>query len=186
MTRLFACLLLVLAALPAAADPVTYRFSWKGAEGYSMTGAMSFDSALLDARVVREGDVSCFHIDGFFDGEPIGRWALTMLNERTSWRLHFIPREAAFVVEGRGIPMPQAWNMNGAGDDCGEGGFGFNLGNLGQDFCRNDEPLFASRIDPYTPFPAVRDDSYQFPPDACPGPPVLGALPGPITGPDAG
>ncbi|MFZ7091610.1 hypothetical protein [Primorskyibacter sp. 2E233] len=165
------------AALPALADPVSYRFVWTGADGYSMRGAMSFDSAYLARRVVREGDVACFHIEGFYEGESIGRWALTMLNEQTSWRLHFIPSEQAFVVEGRGIAMPQAWNMNGAGDDCGKGGFGFNLGNLGQDFCRDDEPLFASRIDPFTPFPVVRDDAYQFPPDACPGPPVLGLGP---------
>lgn len=171
------------AAWPACADPATYRFAWKGANGYSMTGAMAFDSALLSERIVREGDLSCFHITGFFEDQQIGRWALTMLNEDTSWRLHFVPAEQAFVVEGRGIAMAQAWNMNGAGDDCGKGGFGFNLGNLGQDFCRNDEPLFDSRIDPFTPFPAVRDDSYVFPADACNGPAILSLAPVPFIPP---
>ncbi|WGW05292.1 hypothetical protein [Tropicibacter oceani] len=183
MIRSFALVSTLLAAAPTWAEPVTYRFVWTGAQGYSMTGAMSFDSAFLTRDMVREGDLSCFHITGFFEGQQIGRWALTMLNEDTSWRLHFVPRESAFVVEGRGIPMAQAWNMNGAGDDCGEGGFGFNLGNLGQDFCRNDEPLFASRIDPFTPFPAVRDDDYVFPAGACNGPAMLSLAPSPSVPP---
>jgi hypothetical protein len=74
--------------------------------------------------------------------------------------------------------------MNGAGDDCGIGGFGFNLGNLGQDFCLDNRTVVASRIAPEIPFPATRDDGYVFPRGACTGPDLLSlgpsdpALPG--------
>lgn len=173
-----AAILALILSMPAQAgmaQDVVYRFAWTGDNGYAMTGAMSFDPALA-GRLVLEDEVSCFEIAGTKDGQPIGRWALTMLHEETSWRLHFDARQERFLVEGDGVPMPQAWNMNGAGDDCGRGGFGFNLGNLGQDFCVDNQPRFDSRIAPPTPFPAVRDDTYTFGPDACFGPDLLSHL----------
>ncbi len=165
--------------LPAPAawsETATYRFVWQGDNGYAMTGALAFDASRVPGRFVREADAMCFVIEGTLEGEPIGRWALGMLNEQTSWRLFFDPVLSAFLVEGQGIRMPQAWNMNGAGDDCGIGGFGFNLGNLGQDFCRDNRVIVESRVDPYAPFPAVRDDGFRFPTDACKGPDLLSYL----------
>ena len=93
---------------PLRADGATYTFTWQGANGYALTGAMSFDPALIGQRLVREQDVSCFVIEGTRDGRPVGRWMLGMLGPDTSWRLFFDPVASAFVVEGQGVPMPQA------------------------------------------------------------------------------
>lgn len=166
--------LLGLWAGAVSAQDATYRFEWQGAGGYAMTGAMSFDAALIGQRLVREADVSCFVITGTRDGRRIGDWRLGWLGPDTSWRLFFDTMRSEFVVEGRGVRMPQAWNMNGAGDDCGEGGFGFNLGNLGQDVCLSNRVVPLSRIAPEVPFPAARDDGYVFPRGACVVPDLLG------------
>ena len=91
----------------------------------SQGGALGFDADLLAREEIRAADLSCFVIEGCHDGAPVGRWALAMLNEETSWALTFLPRSSEFAVFGPGRLMPQAWNMDGAGTDCGPGGFGF-------------------------------------------------------------
>lgn len=69
--------------------------------------------------------------------------------------------------------MPQAWNMNGRGDNCGAGGFGFNLGSFAQDLCKDNTLIVDSQVSPFQTLPAERDDSYAFPPDACLEPALL-------------
>lgn len=171
--RLLLFAVVLMFAARASAEPQTYSFSWTGAGGYSMQGALSFDNSLLSGPIVLRDDVSCFVIEGFFDGDPIGRWGLGMLTPETSWRLHFSPVQRAFVTEGYFIDMPQAWNMNGSGTDCGEGGFGFNLGNIGQDLCLSNVMVEESRISPYEDFPATLDPDFVFPEDACRGVMIL-------------
>lgn len=160
----------------AAAEPVTYAFEWQGSGGYAVRGGLKYDAAALQGPFVLEGDVSCFVIEATKDGAPVGRWALGMLNEETSWRLHFDPVAGSFLVEGEGIWMPQAWNMNGEGNDCGAGGFGFNIGNAAQDICLDNTLIVPSQVVPERPFPAVRVESYAFPADACIGPALLSLL----------
>ena len=155
----------------------SWAFAWQGAGGYEMRGALRFDAAQA-GRIVRETDLSCFVIEGTRDGDPVGRWALTMLGVDTTWRLHFDAQAGVFLVEGDGAWMPQAWNMDGTGDDCGPGGFGFNIGNYAQDLCIDDTLIVASQVDPFTPFPAARNDGYTFPRDACILPPLLGWVQG--------
>jgi hypothetical protein len=160
----------VLAALilPVAGEAETWRFTWHGANGFEMSGALGFDSVGPDG-LVRGGEVDCFVIEGLQDGAVLGRWALGMKTVDTTWVLTFDPGAAGFVVYGEGTPMPQAWNMNGAGTDCGPEGFGFNIGNFAQDLCLHGELLTLSQADPTQPFPAERDDSFVFPDDACRG-----------------
>ena len=173
--RVLAAILAFWMVLPLAvqAEQVTYRFVWQGANDYAMRGAVAFDASATHGRLVRERDVICFVITGTQRNETIGRWDLGQLTLDTSWRLHFDPVAEAFLAEGQGVRMPQAWNMNGAGTNCGPGGFGFNLGNLGQDLCRDNTPLWESQINPFRPFPAFRDDDYVFPPGACLAPDLL-------------
>lgn len=165
-----------LAGTMAQAEDAAFRFVWEGANGYEMRGAMSFDAALLGQEQVRARDLTCFEMQGRRDGAPVGRWALGMLDEETTWRLTFLPQSTSFAVFGPGHLMPQAWNMDGAGTDCGEGGFGFNIGNAAQDLCLNNRLVVASQVDPFRPFPAVRDDKAELPGDACYAPPLLGEL----------
>lgn len=169
-------LVLVGVAGSVAAEPVIHAFEWQGAGDYIVKGALEYDGALIMGRFVRDVDLSCFIIEGHKAGEPIGRWALTMLNEQTTWRLHFDPVAGRFVVDGEGIWMPQAWNMNGDGVDCGAGGFGFNIGNAAQDICVDNQLIFESQVAPDKAFPAVRVDDFEFPRDACKGPELLGLL----------
>ncbi|MAM62675.1 MAG: hypothetical protein CMH11_14430 [Maritimibacter sp.] len=152
---------------PAQGQDVAYSFTWEGAGGYVMQGGIAFDSDRPGGRLVRENDVQCFVIEGFRNGEPIGRWALGQLTEETTWTLTFSPAQSAFVVYGPMADMPQAWNMNGFGENCGDPGFGFNIGNFAQDLCVDGELARDSQIAPARPFPATRDDGYVFPSDGC-------------------
>ncbi len=182
MTDLFrtACAagLLALGLAPSAkAQSVTYSFEWVGGGGFSMRGAVSFDAGLMAEQLVTEDEVECFVVEGYQDDTPIGRWALGMLTETTTWTMTFDPVLEQFVVFGPGAPMPQAWNMNGIGTDCGEDGFGFNIGNAAQDLCLGGTLLVDSQVNPTRPFPAVRNDGFVFPGDACHGTMILSALP---------
>ncbi len=174
--RLVPVLGLVWMAGAAVAEPVTYAFEWTGGGGYAVKGALQYDSAAISGPFVLAQDLSCFVIEGSKEGAPVGRWALTMLNEETSWRLHFDPVSGAFLVDGQGIWMPQAWNMNGEGNDCGKGGFGFNIGNAAQDICIDNKLIVESQMAPAEPFPAIRVEDFDFPADACTAPPMLSLL----------
>lgn len=169
-------LLLCISAGVTGAEEARYRFEWQGGGGYVMRGGMSFDAALQDDGVVTGSDLTCFFIEGSRNGDPVGRWALSMLNEETSWMLTFLPKRSEFAVFSEGTPMPQAWNMNGVGNDCGAGGFGFNIGNAAQDLCIDGTLIFESQVPPGRPFPAMRDDSLSFPSDACQAPMLMSAL----------
>lgn len=158
---------------PLWAEEAIYRFEWTGQGGYSMRGALAFEPG---EWLVRERDVTCFVIEGFHEGQSLGHWDLSMKTEWSNWRLHFNAQTGSFFVEGEGAVMPQAWNMAGNGSGCGEGGFGFNLGNVAQDICVDDAVVLASQKDPFAPFPALRDQSYVFPRGACGASMLLGAL----------
>lgn len=181
-TAALAGLLLGLTAGPTVAEEARFRFEWQGGGGYVMRGAMSFDAGLLDGSIVTGGELTCFYIEGRRDGAPVGRWALSMLDEETSWVLTFLPQSSEFAVFDDGALMPQAWNMDGLGRDCGPGGFGFNIGNAAQDLCIDGTLIVASQVEPTRPFPALRDDTLSFPPDACMGPLMMSAL-SPISSP---
>lgn len=169
------CGFVVCLASMAQAQEATYRFSWQGGNGYTFEGALSFD-AQRAGPIVRETDVTCFEVFGYRNEASIGEWNLSMLDGETTWRLHFLASESRFFVEGEDIWMPQAWNMRGDGRGCGPDGFGFNLGNIAQDICIDDQVVIASQVSPFQAFPAERDDAYRFGPNACHGPLLLGAL----------
>lgn len=175
MRRYLSVILTVIAGT-ALADPVVYAFEWQGSGGYRLKGALEFDPAEVAGPIVLETDLSCFVIEGLKEGTPVGRWALTMLNEETTWRLHFDPVASSFIVDGEGIWMPQAWNMNGEGIDCGPEGFGFNIGNAAQDICLNGKLIVESQALPSAPFPASRVKDFAFPRDACKLPALLSLL----------
>lgn len=156
-----------LTAGAAWAEPVTYRFDWQGSGGFAMAGVMQFDAAHLGKRLVIETDIACFAIEGTQDGVPIGRWALGMLEIDTTWTLTFDTLTQEFVSFGPNHQMPQAWNMDGAGFNCGDPGFGFNIGNAAQDICVNGDLMVASQVRPSRPFPVTRDDGAVLPEDAC-------------------
>ena len=165
-----ALLVLVLLAPPAMAQD--YVFEWQGAGGYSMQGAVSFPPS-ENKGILTEAQVRCFEIEGFLNGQSVGRWALGMLTEDTTWAMEFDPSIPAFLTPHAGNSMPQAWNMTGLGDGCGEGGFGFNLGSAAQDICIDDRLIVESQIDPPIPFPATEVSGHLFSPDACFGAQVV-------------
>ncbi len=169
-----AVLALVAGAGAVQAADLTWRFEWQGNGGYEMRGAIAIDAALAERDYVYAEDVECFVVEGYHEDKPIGRWALGMKTDETSWSLTFRPKQDAFEVFGEESPMPQAWNMNGFGNDCGREGFGFNIGNAAQDLCLNGQLVTASQVTPSRPFPATRDDAVSFPADACLAPALLG------------
>lgn len=159
---------LVLTMFPGAALAQDYRFEWQGAGGYSMRGAVSF-APVAGKGVLTQDEVQCFEIEGFLNGASVGSWALGMLTEETMWLLEFDPATQSFMTPYDTNGMPQAWNMTGVGDGCGEGGFGFNLGSAAQDICIDDALIVESQIAPPTPFPAQPVSGHVFSTDACLG-----------------
>lgn len=159
----------------SAQDVAAYSFVWQGGGGYTVQGGLAFDAALLGTGLVTQEDVICFAIEGIKDDAVVGRWALGMLTLDTTWRLNFSPVASAFFVEGQGLGMPQAWNMDGLGENCGTGGFGLNIGNFAQDICIDGDLIEDSQVPPEQLFPALRDDGFIFPQDACLGPMMLSA-----------
>lgn len=163
----FLWVILLAWASTAQAESVSYSFEWQGNGGFVMRGAMSIPEELSMRDRIYESDVSCFEITGFQNDEKIGRWALGMLLPDTTWVLTFNPRGREFLVFGPETPMPQAWNMDGAGYNCGDPGFGFNIGSAAQDLCVDGELMFDSQVPPPQPFPVVWNPSPKFSRDAC-------------------
>jgi len=154
-------------AQAALADTAAYKFTWVGNGGYELRGIMAFDAALLSVSRVYETDVSCFEITGFKDEVQVGRWALGMLTPETTWTMTFDTSSQEFVVYSPETPMPQAWNMNGGGYNCGAPGFGFNIGSAAQDICVDGDLKFDSQVAPPRPFPAMPELAPKFSQDAC-------------------
>ena len=166
--------LLLLALLAAGqAQAATHAFCWRGADGYRMEGVIAYPDA-LEGRTVTEDDVTRFAIAGWQRDAFLGRWSLEQRTPATSWVLRFDTRSLSFPMGGDQVRGSyQAWNANGQVDDCGDPGFGFNGGNVGQDVCVDGVFRTASTIDPGTPLVATGSLS-----DPC-GPLPMSALPGP-------
>ena len=151
-----ALLALCLLAAPASAE--TRYLCWRGANGYSMTGTLTFPDRLAGAELIDQDQVDRLVIEGFHEGAPLGRWDSAERGPETSWLLRYAPRKGRFPLIGSGLY--QAWNANGAVNDCGTPGFGFNAGNGGQDVCVDGVFRTDSTIAWDTPiltYPAPRD-----------------------------
>ncbi|MFQ1701078.1 hypothetical protein ACJ5NV_10820 [Loktanella agnita] len=143
----------VLALMAAPVQAADYYFCWEGANGYTMTGQMTVNPSALNKPVVTEGDVTEFRIAGYQEGTLLGKWDMAIRGPTTSWVLYFDPGRNAFLTPAdAGLGVSQAWNANGDANDCGNPGFGFNLGNYAQDFCLNGVWLEESGMPPETPF----------------------------------
>ncbi len=135
------------------------KFCWQGVAGYSVTGRMRFPDQLAKAERITETDVTGFEITGFRDGQVIGQWSLDQLGPATSWNLNFMPRQMMFAVGGDSYTdTGQQWNSNGSADDCGAGGFGFNIGGNAQDICLSNVWIAEAGIAFDTPLAAVPAD----------------------------
>lgn len=136
----------------------TLYFCWLGAQGYSMTGQMQIAPAAQGKKLITEADVTGFAITGYLEGRPLGQWDLDALGPETSWILHYDPQAQVFLTpDALGQSVSQAWNADGTATDCGDPGFGFNLGNFAQDFCLNGAWLRESGTPPETPFAVSRE-----------------------------
>jgi hypothetical protein len=150
MIRLSVALIAMLSVGHANATEV--HFCWRGAEGYRLVGQMAFPDRLAQADLITEEDVTAFQITGYLEGVVIGQWSLPQLRPDTSWELNFMPREMAFAMGGdTSSSMSQAWNANGAVEDCGTPGFGFNAGSNAQDVCIDGRWIAESGIPYETP-----------------------------------
>lgn len=141
------------ALIGTQAQAVDFYFCWEGANGYTMNGQMTVNPAALSQPLLTEADVTQFRIAGYLDGLLIGKWDMQTREAAATWQLHFDPLRGAFLTPDElGLGVSQAWNANGDADDCGDPGFGFNLGNYAQDFCLNGVWLEQSGMPPETPF----------------------------------
>ncbi|WP_209313574.1 hypothetical protein [Jannaschia formosa] len=160
-------------ALAGQAQAATHGFCWRGADDYRIEGYISYPDD-FPARIVTQDDVTGFGITGWRGETFLGRWSLKELTPQTTWILRFDTEALRFPTGGHPLSGTyQAWNANGRVDDCGDPGFGFNGGNVGQDVCVNGVYIRASSIDPATPLGISANPS-----DPC-GPPLMSALPGP-------
>ena len=142
-----------LVANNAAAAAADFYFCWEGANGYTMTGQMTINPTSLNKPVVTHQDVSVFKIAGYKDGMLLGKWDMASLSAETSWFLNYDPSRSVFMTPAEmGLGVTQAWNADGTAENCGNPGFGVNLGNYAQDFCLNGVWLEESGMPPETPF----------------------------------
>lgn len=150
MIRAGAVILSLIATQANAAD---FYFCWIGANDYTMTGQMTIPDAALSQPMVTEADVTRFKIAGYQAGSLLGKWDMATRLDGASWMLRYDPGRAVFATPGElGLGVTQAWNANGNANDCGNPGFGFNLGNYAQDFCVNGQWIEESGMPPDTPF----------------------------------
>jgi hypothetical protein len=136
-----------------SAHAADFYFCWQGSNGYSMTGQMTINPTALNKPVVTQNDVILFKIAGYQDAQLLGKWDMESLQDTTSWILNYDPGRSVFMTPGEmGLGVSQAWNAGGTATDCGDPGFGFNLGNYAQDFCLNGTWVEESGMPPETPF----------------------------------
>lgn len=155
MRRLSVTLVPLLLGLSGPAAGAEFHFCWIGANGYTLDGEMRFPDALLDAPVITEADLTAFRITGYHDTTPIGAWSMADLTPSSTWHLRFWPGSREFPVGGAHLgPNGQAWNANGAVNDCGDPGFGFNSGTNAQDVCVNNQWITQSSINRFEPLRA--------------------------------
>ena len=143
----------VLSLLSTQAHAADFYFCWQGSNGYSMTGQMTINPTALNKPVVTQSDVILFKIAGYQDAQLLGKWDMESLQDTTSWLLNYDPGRSVFLTPGEmGLGVSKAWNAGGTATDCGDPGFGFNLGNYAQDFCLNGTWVEESGMPPETPF----------------------------------
>ena len=162
-------LAILAATLAGPATAETLFLCWEGYGGYTMTGRMTYPDDLSGRPIITEGDVTEFEITGYFEGGLVGRWSLEELTPDTSWLLRYDTRRGIFPLKGDD-GLYQMWNANGAVNDCGTPGFGFNAGNGGQDVCIDGTYIATSTIPWDTPIVA----SDQEPVPTCEGSALLG------------
>ncbi|MEO0358675.1 MAG: hypothetical protein AAF386_10360, partial [Pseudomonadota bacterium] len=82
--------MIVLACIsgPAAAETVTHAFSWKGANGYKVRGAFSYNQADVPGGLVQAQDLICFEMFGTHNTTAIGDWDLDRLTPSTPWSFY--------------------------------------------------------------------------------------------------
>lgn len=142
-----------LALFATNAHAADFYFCWKGANNYTMTGQMTLAPGALNKPLVTEDDVTLFKIAGYKDGQLLGKWDMATREPDDSWMLRYNPARSSFMTPGElGLGVSQAWNADGTAEDCGNPGFGFNLGNYAQDFCVNGVWIEESGMPPETPF----------------------------------
>lgn len=144
---------LTLALFGTQAHAADFYFCWQGANGYTMTGQMSLTPSALNKPLVTEADVTLFKIAGYRDGVLLGKWDIATKQADEPWLLFFDPTRSVFPTPAEmGLGVTQAWNAGGTAQDCGDPGFGFNLGNFAQDFCLDGVWIEESGMPPETPF----------------------------------
>ncbi len=142
--------LLAALVLTSPAKAATHAFCWIGANDYRMEGFISYPDTV--DGIVTEDTVTDFGIAGYRGETLLGQWSLKDRTPSTSFILRFDTRTLSFPMGG--IPAQgtyQEWNANGAVNNCGTPGFGFNGGNAFQDVCVNDTFIRESSIEPDTP-----------------------------------
>jgi hypothetical protein len=118
-----------------------------------MTGQMSIMPSALNKPVITQDDVTLFRIAGYQNQQLLGKWDMATRESDDSWLLNYDPARSVFMTPGEmGLGVSQAWNADGTATDCGNPGFGFNLGNFAQDFCLNGRWIEESGMPPETPF----------------------------------
>ncbi len=115
-----------------------------------MYGLMEFPDEYLNTGVITQDQITDFMIEGYHNGEPVGFWSLADRQADTTWILSFDTTSHIFPLGDGVFEVYQGWNANGAVNDCGENGFGFNAGSGGQDVCIDNTFITQSTIDRYT------------------------------------
>lgn len=146
---------LMVSVAATSVQALDLHFCWTGGGGYTMVGQMKLPEGAMSRGIITEQDVTAFRIDGFHQGQRIGGWDMSQRAADTTWHLRFDPVGLEFLTGDHfSGTRSQGWNANGAVNNCGEGGFGFNSGSAAQDICLGGRYVSASSIAPDTPLMA--------------------------------
>jgi hypothetical protein len=126
----------VMPAAAAQAAPIAYDIAWTGSNGYTMTGAFSFDDADAgDGRIVGS-ELLTLAIAGFHNGTSVGAWSLADgQSGALAFSFNFDPVTETFFVGGPGGGLSgQQWNLfglSGLGFASGEDQQALTLNGIG-------------------------------------------------------
>ncbi len=113
----------------------TYNIDWTGNNGYSMTGLLSFDDALMDTGAIDETQISELSIDVMLNGVSLGTRSLTddgPGSHASTFNLNFDTTVGQFIVGGHSLSISgQNWFTSSGGSRCDTVGFSSGAGAQG-------------------------------------------------------
>lgn len=136
-----------LAVAPQSVHAITYDIGWTGASGYTMTGAFSFNDALIGTGPINGSQIDSLVIEVFHNGVSQGIWDLLADGITAGFNFNFDTTLERFLVGGHADSSSgQRWDtVAAAASGCKT--VGFVSGDFRQGLCIGGGFVAASYIE---------------------------------------